>query len=153
MEEFQVVVAAGIGALRPDHPAVLAAAAELEAMVRTRPAVMVERPRDDQNNGKGLFHDLVVNLGGGGAAAATALRAFRLWLERDQRRSLTIEHRQADGRVETVTVSGETVSDEAVRQAVESLGWRASGPGVATDPVHGAVAGGDDSLDVPADGE
>jgi hypothetical protein len=152
--EFRVQVTAGVEGLYEDHPLRLAADDELRAMLREQPSVLVKAaPAKVPDNAKGFLQDLVVNLGGGGAAATFALRAFRLWLERDKRRTLTMTHTDADGRVSTRRIEGTAVSDAALREAIAAIGGPASAAGVAPDPVEGPVAGGDDALGDAADGD
>lgn len=110
----------GIAGVDSSHPAVESAAEELLAdLAAAREPVQ----HGDVPVGatKGIWQDLLVNLGPLGAAGA-AVRVFQLWLGRDQRRELSLTRRQDGVPDVTVTLTGETVSDETMREALRELG-------------------------------
>jgi hypothetical protein len=120
MENFTLTVVPRLLTLASDHSALRNAADELDELLRKIPSALVD-PAVVIANTKGAAQDLIVSMGGTGISAGTVLQAFKMWLGRDRRRSLTLRRMLADGSVVETTVEGDDVSDETIRRAIESL--------------------------------
>ncbi|GAA2646769.1 effector-associated constant component EACC1 [Paractinoplanes durhamensis] len=122
---MDVSIALAVLDLPTDHSAVRSAGAEFDQFARDIPelAGLLRRDGAAAPGVKGPWSDLLVSLTGP-AAVAGFVRLANLWLHRDKRRSLTLtDETVVDGKVQTrtVTLSGENLSEETVRQAVEQF--------------------------------
>lgn len=126
MSQLDMTIGLAVAGLPADHSAVRAAAAEFGRDLRDTAELaggIRERPVAE-TGGKGLWSEVVLSLTGP-AATAAAVRLVHLWLSRDQRRSITMTaETRTDGVVRatrTITVQGENLSEETVRQAIAQL--------------------------------
>jgi Effector Associated Constant Component 1 len=115
----------GMSSLSDQHPAFLEAAAELDAMLREDPEVPA-RPASAAGPGagaagKGALLAAAVDLGGSATATTAFVRIVRLWLQRDRRRSIVLRRTLPDGTTLEREISGEGISDQTLRAALESI--------------------------------
>jgi hypothetical protein len=105
---------AGIGL---QHSAALAAIGELTANLRTVPDLRARERAGAGDGMKGVPPELFVSLGTSGAVAGL-VRIVRLWLNRDQRRSLIVRI-QTGGEDKVISVEGDQISVDAINKALE----------------------------------
>jgi hypothetical protein len=110
----------GLSTLVPDDEPLRSAAAELVADLRELDGLGVTWDSIPAPGTKGQWSDLVVALGGPSAIGG-AVRVFHLWLNRDRRRSLALTRDNGDGKLLTIELSGETISDQTVRDAIQRM--------------------------------
>ena len=121
---FLVHVIPGLAEVDANHPALIDAADELEADLRIDAPSALADEAVATDGTKGLIQDLILNIGGSGAAGGLAVRALRIWLERDRRRSLKVVHKSSDGAVlAEVELSGDGISTETLNRALSQIGW------------------------------
>ncbi|BCJ39936.1 hypothetical protein GCM10010168_27950 [Actinoplanes ianthinogenes] len=117
----------GLAALPRDHSALLLAEGELRADLRAA-RISVRDKRVPAPDTKGWQTDLALSLSGpAGIAGVTAV--FKAWLARDRRRSITVTRAEQPDGSTAVTITGDAVSDETVRLALERLLGPADEPG------------------------
>jgi hypothetical protein len=128
---LDVTIAAAVAGFPSDHSAVRAADAEFRSLVRDIPelAGLVRERTVVEEGVKGPWSEIALSLTGP-AAVAGFVRLVALWLRRPQKRQLRLTAETVvDGQVRatrTVTLEGESISEETVRTALEQL--RADGP-------------------------
>ncbi|PTA42833.1 hypothetical protein C8054_28605 [Micromonospora sp. RP3T] len=121
-----MTVTAGLGALRPGHPALDLAEEELRDELKTARLRTDEIRTPSTELTKGWLSELAADAGTP-AAVAGLVRVIHLWLKRDRRRSLTLT--RPDGT--QVRIEGEAISEATVRDAV------ARALGEPDDPAEG----------------
>ncbi|WP_433222530.1 effector-associated constant component EACC1 [Dactylosporangium sp. CS-047395] len=125
MSTLLITVEPGISGVERDHPARQSAATDLEANLRAAHYLLRGPLRPAVPGEKGWVHELGLSLGSAGAVAG-AVNVIYLWFKRDRRRSIEIVT-EIDGEiVDRVTVTGDTVSEavllEALRRAIPDEG-------------------------------
>jgi hypothetical protein len=111
-----IILRPEITGLVSGHEAWQAAYAELGSQLGARPEDAGERPAAT----KGTASDLAIALGTP-TVVAGIVRIVYLWLSQDKHRSLRISRTEnASGAVE-VHITGENISEQAVREAVQRL--------------------------------
>ncbi|MBD0673998.1 effector-associated constant component EACC1 [Streptomyces sp. CBMA156] len=114
-----LAVALSIEGLDAGHPAVEQAYAELLDDARAVPGLTVdERMAPVQGRKGGELANLLLVPGGSAVVVAVA-RIFRLWLQRDRARSLSVTVSRAGSEDVTVQASGEAVSIEALERGIQ----------------------------------
>ncbi|WP_433064099.1 effector-associated constant component EACC1 [Dactylosporangium sp. CS-033363] len=121
MSSLLITVEPGISGVERDHPARQSAAADLEANLRDARYLLRGPLRPPLTGEKGWAHELGLSLGSAGAVAGV-VQVIHLWFKRDRRRSIEIVTQLDDTVVNRVTVTGDTVSEavllEALRRAI-----------------------------------
>ena len=86
-----------------------------------------ERDVPAEGGSKGPLTELVISVSASGGAASL-VKLVRIWLARDRRRSLKVTIQttgtQATGTLMTYEISGDGVSDETLRHALEAAARR-----------------------------
>jgi hypothetical protein len=124
MENYTLVAVPILEGLQPSHPAHRAAMMEL---LQSEPKPATETS-DGAPGSKGVSHDLVWQLAPTVPVTVGALvRAWRLWLQRDRRRSLHITVKESGATKTEFEVSGENISLESVEKAIEAALDREAG--------------------------
>ncbi|MEV6741109.1 hypothetical protein AB0N14_31035 [Streptomyces sp. NPDC051104] len=121
MEPSKLEVVPHLASLTDDHPAVQEAVGELTSMLRDEPAIVAGSPPTAVSGSKGILPVILVELGGSSVTVGAAVRVFRLWLQRDRRRSIRLRRTLPDGSVIEQEVSGVAISDQTLRAALEQL--------------------------------
>jgi hypothetical protein len=111
---------AGLSGLGPDHPAVRAATEELLVDLSSGAGLTFSDGGTPEPGTKGWVHDLMFAAGSTGAIGSV-VRIFHLWLKRDRRRSLTLSKYVDGGHVLNIEITGDPISEETVRAAIERL--------------------------------
>ncbi|WP_143203971.1 effector-associated constant component EACC1 [Streptomyces kebangsaanensis] len=132
MEPSKLEVVPGLASLTDDHPAVLGAIGELTSMLRDEPDIVAESSFPAVSGAKGMLPSILVELVGSSVAVGAVVRVFRLWLQRDRRRSIRLRRTLPDGSVIEQEVSGVAISDQTLRAALEQL------DGASTNPLSGS---------------
>jgi hypothetical protein len=108
MDSYTLTAEPILEGLQPSHPAHRAAVAEL---LQVSPKVERDLAGVAEAGKKGVPGDLVWQLAAGAPAVAAALvRGWRLWLERDRRRTLRVTVREAGKTKTEIILDGENIS-------------------------------------------
>lgn len=121
MDDFFITVIPRLSTLSDDHSSSRDASSELVALLSETRAVAFQAPPTKIAEGKGSLQDIVVNVGGSGVTAGFVLQVLKLWLHRDRRRSLVFRRTLENGSTVEVEVKGDSISDETLRKAIESI--------------------------------
>lgn len=115
----EIAIDVGIRGVDPAHPAVQRAQGEIRQDFRRVPGLRVEE-RDLRGQGpfKGWETELIAALTATGTITGF-VNVLKLWLGRDQRRSLKVTVR-AIGEEKVYEISGENISVHALRDAIEA---------------------------------
>ena len=113
-------IALQLAGLTLDHPAAQAAVGELLTDLQGEPELRARQQDGAAEQGaKGAATEVIVSLATSGSLASLA-RILRIWLSRDQRRSLTVAIRGIpDGKV--ISIAGEKISADVLAAAVKSV--------------------------------
>jgi hypothetical protein len=122
---IELSVELALEGLEPSHRAHEAAAQEFAEYVRETPGVaVVDAPAQTTEASKGSWEPLVISIAS--PTSIAVIRMFRLWLQRDRRRSVKVKIRSGGQPPVEVEADGENVSLQALQSAVESA-LKASG--------------------------
>jgi hypothetical protein len=91
-----------------------------------RREVDVERRGTPVEGSKGTLDELVVALGSAGAFTAT-VECLRAWLGRDRSRRIDVRWNE-DGKARHVTLTGDAIDVESVREIAKAAAHRVGGP-------------------------
>jgi hypothetical protein len=119
MTMTEIAIDVGIRGVDPAHPAVQWARVEIYQDFRRVPGLRVEE-RDLRGEGsfKGWETELIAALTATGTITGF-VNVLKLWLGRDQRRSLKVTVRTIDEE-KVYEISGENISVDALRDAIEA---------------------------------
>jgi hypothetical protein len=105
--------------LKPSHRAHEIAVQEFTEYARETPGVaVVDAPGDAAAAAKGSWEPLVISIAS--PTSIALVRMFRLWLQRDRRRSVKVKIHSGEQPPVEVEADGENVSLQALQSAVES---------------------------------
>jgi len=118
MKEYTLTVEPILDGLQPSHPAHRAATMELlNLSPKPTTEVLTGSP-----GSKGVSQDLVWQLAPSAPVVAGALvRAWRLWLQRDRRRSLRVTLNESGAPKREILVDGENISLETLESAIGAV--------------------------------
>lgn len=115
MADLTLTVEPILEGLRPGHPAYLAASEELLQLSPNSEAESLE----STPGAKGHPTELAWQLAPAAPVVVGALlRAWRLWLQRDGRRSLKVTVKEAGVATKELTIDGENISLETLENAI-----------------------------------
>ncbi|MEV6013322.1 hypothetical protein AB0M29_42035 [Streptomyces sp. NPDC051976] len=132
MEPSKFEVVPRLTSLTDDHPAVQGAVGELTSMLRDELDIVTGSSPPTLSGSKGMLPGILVELGGSSVAMGAVVRVFRLWLQRDRRRSIRLRRTLPDGSVFEQEVSGVAISDQTLRAALEQLEGTSTNPSSAS---------------------
>ena len=116
----EIVVEAALPGLAADHPAMLGMRAELLGDLKSLHGVTVtERDSASDAGRKGVLTELVVGLTSAGSLTAFVQFA-RVWLGRDQRRSLTVRITEGNHAPKVIRIEGEKIATETLAEALRA---------------------------------
>ena len=126
----EVVIDTYVHGVTPDHSAAQIAREELLKVLADFPELRAtQRAVKSSSLAKSLISELVLSVTTSGSLAAL-VRVARLWLGRDRHRTLKVTVR-ADGKETTYDITGDNVSIDTLRHALEA----------AVQPDPGTIAG------------
>ncbi|MFE7215708.1 hypothetical protein ACFU93_38575 [Streptomyces sp. NPDC057611] len=116
----EIVVEGELAGLAADHPAVLGLRAELLGDLKALRGVMVtERDGASDADHKGVLTDLMIGLTSAGSLTAFVQFA-RVWLGRDQRRSLTVRITEGNSTPKVIRIEGEKIATDTLTEALRA---------------------------------
>ena len=125
-QNIELSVELAVEGLQPTHRAHQAAVSDFIEYANETPGVSVDDVQADAPAGtKGGWEPLVLSVASPTAAGVVTM--FRLWLRRDRRRSVKVTLTSPDGPPVEVEASGENISLDALKAAVESAIKASSG--------------------------
>jgi len=110
----------GLSTLTLADEALQSASEELAADLHDVADLRIIREDTPAPGKKGQWSDVILALGGPSAVAGV-VRIFHLWLDRDRRRSLTLIKDLGGEKPLTIKITGDSVSEATVRDAVQQL--------------------------------
>lgn len=114
----QLALQVELDGIRSDHPAAEGAYAELLQDLHSVRSIQAEERAVPVAGSKGVATDVIIGLGSSGAIVSL-VNVFRLWLQRDRRRSLRIVRGEGANR-EVISIEGDNVSVDLIQKALDS---------------------------------
>jgi hypothetical protein len=120
VEGIEVLIELEVGELTPSDPAYRVAGQDFISFARHSSDIrLIESPEAGKSSSKGTWDQLLLSVASPSAAAA-AVALFRLWLQRDRRRSIKVEIRAAGSNPIQMTAEGDNVSLDVLQKALTS---------------------------------
>ena len=117
MNECSILVGLTVGPLTPGDSAHQVAVDEFRDLAgHTDGLTLGQRTLAPAAGTKGGWEQIFITV----SSSAAVVRLFRLWLQRDRRRSITVEIESEQDEAVTLTVNGEAVSLDALQRAVDA---------------------------------